>query len=158
MDEMSSRLAKNEHEINNILSQVKELAKKMERYKMQQEHSTKLIYIWIAFSVSLILTSIFMTQLGAPFLKAVEFISSWGACIFLIFGGIYAAKITYEIDKITGYIVAASWALISTCYIGYVLLDFGSIHPAAAAIGFNIGAAGQTFALICLSKKLKNNG
>jgi hypothetical protein len=165
MDEVSSRLAKNEHEINNIFSQVKELTNKIESYKMQQEHSTRLVYIWIAFSVSLVLTSIFMTQLGAPFLKAVEFISSWVTCLFLIFGGIYAAKITYRIDKITGYIVSGSWAVISTCYIGYVLLDFGASHPAAAAIGFNIGASFQTGALIAIAvllhkvyNKIKNNG
>lgn len=155
---IASRLNKNEKEIDHLSSRILNLTKQVEDYKQMQDKSIKLIYVWLAFSVALVIASIIMTQLGASLLKAIEIVSSWGACLFLIIGGLHAAKITYSIDKFTGYIVAASWALISTCYVGYVLLNFGSLHPYAGAIGFNLGASAQTLALIAIARILKKNG
>ena len=152
------RMSKAELDIESLSLEIKRLSSVVEIYRMKQEKSIKLIYTWIAFSIFLIVSSIIMTQINAPILKFMEIFSSWGACIFLVIGGIYSAKVAYSVDKMAGYIVSASWAIISTCYIGYVLFNFGAFHPYAGAIGFNIGASAQTVALIVVSRTLKKNG
>ena len=140
------------------ITEIENLRRSIEAYKVEQEKSIKLVYAWLFCSIAIAVLSLTLTQVGLPLLKFMEVGSSWLACLFLVFGGFYSAKLTYEIDKHTGYIVAAAWALISTCYIGYVLLDFGGSYPHAGAIGFNLGAIGQTFALLAVAKILKKNG
>jgi hypothetical protein len=156
--DIAERISANEKMMRELSLKIATLSKTVEDYKKMQDKSIKLIYTWAAFSIALMLASLVMTQIGVSILKAIEVGSSWAACAFLIYGGIYAAKLTYHIDKIVGFTIAASWALISTCYIGYVLFNFGSLHPEAGAIGFNIGASAQTFALIRLASVLKRNG
>ncbi len=83
-------------------------------------------------------------------IEFIELASSWLTAGFLLFGGGYAAYKAHRSNHTLGYILAAAWALIATCYGGYVFIDFGSLYPRVAAIGFNIATIAQTLGLLAV--------
>ena len=143
-------------DISNMQESLQFINKNLKRGFMQQKSSIKLIYIWISASMLLVFGSFFLSYADGIHIKFLEISTSWITFAFLFFGGSYASFLAHQKNKISGYLVAIAWSLISTCYAGYTLVNFGILYPEVAAIGFNFASCAQTIAMLHVIYNLRN--
>jgi len=176
MSDLHERTKKNEHEISSLFTRMNDISKAQEHFSdevkgqlknichlkkslksinrnlekdhMQQKGLINLIYIWISVAMTLVFGSFFLSYANGIHLKFLEVSTSWITFAMLVFAGSYASFLAYEKNKVSGYLVAVAWSLISTCYAGYTLINFGSLYPEVAAIGFNIASCAQTISIL----------
>ena len=125
-----------------------------EIYESNESNKITIIVIWIGVMCGMVAMGALATYLADQVQHFVERATSYITVGAILCLGAWSSVMGYRRSKRLGGVIACAYAAILSCYLGYVLLDFGAQEPHIAAIGFNIATILQTIAILLTSYAL----
>jgi cation transport ATPase len=139
----------NYNEVKGLLLKISSITENSE-YKiamiiqdMNKEQDTndkrfKLIFLFAVTIFLSLIASAILVSLPTSIVSWLEWVTSRLTLVLLACIGVLASFFALAASKRHAVLTCVAYAVITACYGGYVINDFGASHPEVAAFGFNV--------------------
>lgn len=155
-----SDLNKTVEQLNNEAQDVRKCFQKIsDNFNIitKEKSLTYIFSIWFLAVMSMFVLGYMFSFMSETYREVIERMSSWATVGAIGFIGVKAGLYLSKINRMICALASTAFASIFICYIAYVFVDFGSILPHIAAIGFNIATVLQVLATYIVVRYVVKN-